>query len=115
MQGRVFGVASRGDLDCEIAVYGDVSSWGPFIADAALDAAAMGGYTPAGWATGEDDEWEEASFALLPESPAAANNGCSMSPTSSGKAPAGLAGLLLCLAWLHQRRRHAPALPPLSA
>jgi hypothetical protein len=26
-EGRVFGVASRGDLDCEIAVYGDVSSW----------------------------------------------------------------------------------------
>jgi hypothetical protein len=49
-QGRVFGVASRGDPNCEIAVFGDVSNWAPFIVDTALDAADVGDYSPPDWA-----------------------------------------------------------------
>jgi trypsin-like peptidase len=49
-QGRVFGVASRGDPNCEIAVFGDVSNWAPFIIDTALDAADVGDYSPPDWA-----------------------------------------------------------------
>jgi hypothetical protein len=47
--GRVFGVASRGDPNCEIAVYGDVANWAPFIVDTALDAASLGDYSPPEW------------------------------------------------------------------
>jgi hypothetical protein len=104
-QGRVFGVASRGDLDCEIAVYGDVSSWAPFIADTALDAAELGGYEPAAWAVDgallSDDSNVEITGTLSEQS------GCSLTP---GAAPAhgrfALAALLVpCLAWLTRRRR----------
>jgi hypothetical protein len=49
-QGRVFGVASRGDPNCEIAVFGDVSNWAPFIIDTALEAADAGDYSPPEWA-----------------------------------------------------------------
>lgn len=48
-RGRVFGVASRGDSDCEVAVYGDVSSFGQFIVDTALEAAQLGEYDAPVW------------------------------------------------------------------
>ena len=51
LQGRVMGVLSRGNaLNCDNSVYGDVGSWGPWIMETALDAAAMGGYDPPFWA-----------------------------------------------------------------
>lgn len=48
--GRVFGVASRGDTNCEIAVYGDVANWAPFIVDTAIEAARLGDYAAPDWA-----------------------------------------------------------------
>ena len=48
--GRVFGVASRGDTNCEVAVYGDVANWAPFIVDTALEAARIGDYDAPEWA-----------------------------------------------------------------
>lgn len=106
-QGHVFGVASRGDLDCEIAVYGDVSSWAPFIIDTALEAAELGGYEPAAWvaegaALGMTEG--ERVGSLEPSQQAA---GCSVAPGStSAQSRFALAALLVpCLAWLTRRRR----------
>lgn len=104
--GRVIGVASRGDLDCEIAVYGDVSSWGAFIVDAAVDAAEIGGYAPPDWAS-----YEAATLSLEPRpatpgASSAETAGCSLGKPSSG-GPAGAGWLLLCAAWLVRARRRA--------
>jgi Trypsin len=105
--GRVFGVASRGDLDCEIAVYGDVSSWAPFIIDTALDAADLGGYQPAAWTSGVGvpAPSPEHTRASLSEDSA---TGCSVGPVAPGKQAEGWgwASLLVpCLAWMQRRRR----------
>jgi hypothetical protein len=51
-QGRVIGVASRGNANCDSALYGSVASWRSLIVDTAIDAATSGGYSPPGWATG---------------------------------------------------------------
>jgi MYXO-CTERM domain-containing protein len=48
-QGRVIGVASRADANCEVALYGSVSSFKALIIDAAIDAADQGGYDPPDW------------------------------------------------------------------
>ena len=48
-QGRVIGVASRGNAACDSALYGSVASWKSLIVDTAIDAATSGGYTPPGW------------------------------------------------------------------
>jgi MYXO-CTERM domain-containing protein len=47
--GRVIGVASRGDSDCQSALYSSVSAWRSLIVDTAIDAATRGGYSPPGW------------------------------------------------------------------
>ncbi len=47
--GRVIGVASRGDSDCQSALYGSVSAWRSLIVDTAIDAATTGGYAPPSW------------------------------------------------------------------
>ncbi|HEU4579976.1 MAG TPA: S1 family peptidase [Polyangiaceae bacterium] len=103
-QGRVIGVASRGDLDCKIAVYGDVSSWAPFIIDTAREAADIGGYAAAPWTDGPE---------IPAPSPEAATSaganteaGCSLSPAGARAAsPVLWAALLVpCLAWLRRRR-----------
>jgi hypothetical protein len=105
--GRVFGVASRGDTGCEIAVYGDVSSWGPFIQETALDAAAVGGYSAPAWATAEIDPAPVAAPAA-PSTPATnASSGCSLNATPSSRGPLACAWTLLlipCLAWLRHKR-----------
>jgi hypothetical protein len=68
-QGRVFGVASRGDPNCEIAVYGNVANWAPFIVDAAMEAADLGDYAPPEWV-------RDSSFA----SDSAESEGCGLIP-----------------------------------
>jgi trypsin len=100
-QGRVFGVASRGDPDCQIAVYGDVSSWGAFLVDTALEAAEVGGYVAPDWAT---------QAALEPKAGAVQGGGCSLPSTStsaSGRA-AGALGVVLWSGWLLRRARRKP-------
>lgn len=48
-QGRVIGVASRGDPDCTIGIYSAIDSWRTLIIDTAIDAADDGGYDPPSW------------------------------------------------------------------
>ena len=50
-QGRVIGVASRGNTNCDSALYSSVASWRALIVDTAIDAATSGGYPPPDWAT----------------------------------------------------------------
>jgi hypothetical protein len=99
-QGRVFGVASRGDQDCGIAVYGDVSSWAPFIVDTALDAAELGNYAPPDWTVSAPESSTQA-----PEERASAGAGCALHPLApaSNARSSLLALVLLCLGCL---RRH---------
>jgi MYXO-CTERM domain-containing protein len=47
--GRVIGVASRGNSNCDSALYGAVASWRSLIVDTAIDAADSGGYAPPTW------------------------------------------------------------------
>jgi hypothetical protein len=97
--GRVFGVASRGDLDCEVAVYGDVSSWSTFIADTAIEAASLGRY--------DAPEWAKRVSALSqvdPDAPSSASSACSLSNVSGSSGHAG-AALLLGGALLFAARR----------
>jgi Trypsin len=106
-QVRVFGVASRGDLDCEIAVYGDVSSWAPFIVDTALDAAVLGDY--------EAPAWADPTLLPAADSPASsdaslaeATSGCSVGPAPalpSSPSFAWVSVMIPCLAWMQRRRR----------
>jgi hypothetical protein len=98
-QGRVFGVASRGDPNCEIAVYGDVSNWAPFIVEAAVDAAIAGEYSPPDWV-------ESSGFA--PNS--GDDGGCVLSSTrrsSTGQAALSTA-VVLSVAWIVRRSRTRP-------
>jgi hypothetical protein len=99
-QGRVFGVASRGDLDCGVAVYGDVSSWAPFIIDTAIDAAELGDYAPPDWTVSAPE-----SSTPAPEKIASAGAGCALHAiaTASNTRSSVLALVLLCLGCL---RRH---------
>jgi hypothetical protein len=119
--GRVFGVASRGDLDCEIAVYGDVSSWAPFIVDTALEAAEVGGYEPPRWATSlgssealvaEAGDSRASSMAASAAGPSSTSSGCQL-PRPGGPAPfhgSWLAALVVgSLAWIQRRRRRVRA------
>jgi hypothetical protein len=106
-QGRVFGVASRGDVGCEIAVYGDVSMWAPFIQDTGLDAANLGGYTAPAWTTTDVEPSAATTPQLAPESSVLRDGGCSLQPAASGRNPGALllAALLVpCLGWLRRRR-----------
>ncbi|MCB9508138.1 MAG: trypsin-like serine protease [Myxococcales bacterium] len=63
-QGRVIGVASRGDDACEYSTYTSISSWADWLRESAADAAAAGRYEPARWVTsGEsfpagDPDWD---------------------------------------------------------
>jgi hypothetical protein len=50
--GRVFGVASRAGQGCATAIYSDVAAFSDLIIDAAVEAAALGGYDPPGWTSG---------------------------------------------------------------
>jgi trypsin len=96
-QGRVFGVASRGDPDCEIAVYGDVANWAPFIVDTALDAASLGDYSPPAWTRELGGE---------PSADAGTDGGgCSLSPTSnrSTRGTPWALGVVVCAGWMARR------------
>jgi hypothetical protein len=107
-QGRVFGVASRGDLDCEIAVYGDVSSWAPFIVDTALDAAVLGDYAAPDWADTTLLPADEPALASSDTESAEAASGCSVGPAPTLPRYPYLAWVSLvipCLAWIQRRRR----------
>jgi hypothetical protein len=102
LDGRVFGVASRGDLDCEVAVYGDVSSWGAFIIDTGRDAAMLGDYDAPEW-TFADPTIAESS-ASSPSSEA--GGGCGMRAASS-RGVRGYplaAAVLFSLGWLRRRQ-----------
>ena len=96
-QGRVFGVASRGDPDCEIAVYGDVANWAPFIVDTALDAASIGDYSPPEWALELD----------LDRSTDGGSDGggCSLAraPQRAESSTPWALGVLLCAGWMARR------------
>ena len=100
-QGRVIGVASRGDTNCEIAVYGDVSSWGPFIVDTALAAAVIGDYPP--------PEWTERVPIDLQTRVAVSGDrgGCSLSMPAPPGAPGAGLGLLVVVSagWTVRRLR----------
>lgn len=50
-QGRVVGVASRGQADCGSPVYAMVSAWRDLVIETALEAADLGGYSPGYWVT----------------------------------------------------------------
>lgn len=92
-QGRVFGVASRGDPDCEIAVFGDISNWAPFIIDTALEAAEAGGYAAPDWVL----------EALPPEHES--TGGCSLAgqPTRAPRRALSLTAVLFCATWMMRR------------
>jgi hypothetical protein len=110
-QGRVFGVASRGDPSCEIAVYGDVSSFSQLIIDTALEAATLGNYTAAAWTQLEAtpvDVSEPAGALTGPDQASADSAGCNLQPHAgaSHSGCAGWAALMLgCVGWLERRRR----------
>lgn len=102
--GRVFGVASRGDPGCEIAVYGDVSNWGPFIVDTAIEAADLGGYA--------EPAWTREAYRAQSE-PEASAGGCSVvGPASRGAGLSSLVASVLlfgaCLSRRSRVRRSAP-------
>jgi len=104
-QGRVIGVASRGDLDCEIAVYGDVSSWAPFIIDTALAAADIGGYEPAAWTSAPEVPAPSPEQAEMTSLGTGSASGCSLGQPTGSSAPVLWAWLLVpCLAWMRRRR-----------
>jgi trypsin len=100
--GQVFGVASRGDPDCKIAVYGDVSNWAPFIVDTALAAAEVGGYPAPEWAVQAE---------LAPQSRTELHGGgCSLLPAGTGPSSAAARGLAVVLwaGWILRRARRSP-------
>ena len=98
-EGRVFGVASRGDPGCEIAVYGDVSNWGPFIVDTAHEAADLGGYAEPAWTREE--------YRVQSEPEASGDGGCSVAQPAAGRAGLSsvVASVLLFGACLSRRVR----------
>jgi hypothetical protein len=101
-EGRVFGVASRGDSDCHIAVYGDVSNWAPFIVDTALAAAEAGGYPAPEWTARTEPEPDV--FTELH------GGGCSLlqgGPGLSSSSARALA-MVFCAGWILRRARCRP-------
>lgn len=102
-RGRVFGVASRGDPNCEIAVFGDVSSWAPFIIDTAFEAADAGDYAPPAWV-------------LEGAPPSAEGGGCSVAsarPAAASARGLPLAAMILSAVWVVRRAlRRVPAAKP---
>jgi trypsin len=99
-RGRVFGVASRGDTNCEIAVYGDVANWAPFIVDTALEAARLRDYDAPEWAVN----------ASLSEG-AEGSGGCTLAG-APGRSPSHAAlafGVLVSLEWVRRVRRRRPS------
>ena len=105
-RGRVFGVASRGDPGCEIAVYGDVSSWGPFIVDTALEAADLGGYVA--------PEWTAEEYLVREQQSASDDGGCSVAatgPSGARLSSIGASVLLFGACLLRRARRGRQVLP----
>jgi hypothetical protein len=105
-RGRVFGVASRGDPGCEIAVYGDVSSWGPFIVDTAIEAAKLGGYAA--------PDWTREEYLSRDEQSSADEGGCSLGAARASRAglsSIGSAVLLFGACLLRRARRGRQRLP----
>jgi hypothetical protein len=96
-QGRVFGVASRGDPNCEVAVFGDVSNWAPFIIDTALDAADAGDYSPPDWVLEGLPPAEES------------ESGCSLSQTHARTPARGLSllAMIISAVWMVRRTLRA--------
>jgi MYXO-CTERM domain-containing protein len=54
VEGRVFGVTSRGDRDCTFALYSNVTNWAAFVRSTAIAAAKAGKYSAPSWATDTD-------------------------------------------------------------
>lgn len=111
--GRVIGVASRGDLDCAIAVYGDVSSWAPFIVDTALEAAELGAYEPPDWVLAATDQLGAEALALDPPASnarVASSSGCTIQSSQPRERGYLLSTVLITsLAWILRQRRRPPA------
>lgn len=115
-EGRVIGVASRGDEACRIGVYGDVAAWAPFIVEKAQRAAELGGYAPASWAeyaSPSSASNGESTHPALPtqtrlDEPGRAGGGCRVArgPRSGGP-PGSLAIGALLLALAARTRRWA--------
>jgi hypothetical protein len=99
-EGRVFGVASRGDLDCEVAVYGDVASWSSFIADTAIEAASLGRYDAPEWAKRVSSRAQ-----VDPDASSSASSACNTGPVGVAPARAGAWLLLGCALLLARRTR----------
>jgi len=107
--GRVFGVASRGDPNCEIAVYGDVSNWAPFIVDTALSAALIGGYEAPAWA--DVAVLENGNLANV----SGDRGGCSMAAGAGGtqRCLSSVSALVLvCAVWLFRQSRRRSVRSP---
>lgn len=51
-QNRVIGVTSRGKMNCDAPVYGDVFSWGQWLKDTVAYASGLGAYPLPAWAEG---------------------------------------------------------------
>jgi hypothetical protein len=108
-QGRVFGVASRGDPNCEIAVYGDITNWAPFIVDTALEAADLGDYSPPEWARGSPFASGEGAgdgcglATLTPGSDSSGSGTSAFAPRSGGRALA--LAMILCVGCIVRRAR----------
>jgi hypothetical protein len=108
-QGRVFGVASRGDPNCEIAVYGDITNWAPFIVDTALEAADLGDYSPPEWARGSPFASGEGAgdgcglATLTPGSDSSGSGTSAFAPRSAGRALA--LAMVLCVGCIVRRAR----------
>jgi MYXO-CTERM domain-containing protein len=56
MSGKVVGVVSRGGDDCSTPIYGTVTAWRDWIMSSAVEAAALGSYSPPFWATSGTSE-----------------------------------------------------------
>lgn len=98
-EGLVFGVASRGDLDCEIAVYGDVASYGAFIVDTALEAAELGEYSAPEWTNAPEEENQRSTSKISSAPEILTTDGCTLAGPPSTKNRWWLEFMILLGAW----------------
>ena len=87
-QGRVFGVASRGDSECTESVYSEVATHGDWLVGSAREAAAELGHAPPSWA---DDGVSGAGGAAEPVADAGGASGAGGGLESPNELEAGAA------------------------
>lgn len=103
VDGRVVGVASRGAYDCTSPTYADLADagWGPWLRDAAIDAAQRGSYPAPAWTVDDAADTDDTDPADTdPGDPDAACGGCGSAGTAEGAL-----GVLLVGAVTRRRRR----------